>query len=93
MTTFGKNQVIIREDGSCPNDALIVVGYGTGGSLLSHPIGCRWDFDEAQKFFCVSGENAVDEAFVYPGQIVSLPDGATEKVYGIGAGDWIWDKS
>lgn len=162
MTSFEKNQVIVREDGKFPNDALVVVGYEMDGSLLAHPLGgglqlripsdevvrfsvvsegektaifskglfmlegieeefegwsdgtlwngfekpffskhtavlvltttgYKWKFEEAQDCFLVFGEND-DESTAYAAKRISLPDGGTEKVYGIGAGHWIWDK-
>jgi len=162
MNAFEKNQVIVRDDGKFPSDALVVVGYEMDGSLLAHPLGgglqfqipadevvrfsavsegektaifskglfmlegieekfegwsdgtlwngfekphfskhtavlvltatgYKWKFEEAQNCFLVFGEDE-DEPTVYAVGLISLPDGGTEKVYAIGAGDWIWDK-
>lgn len=163
MKTFEKNQVVVREDGDFPKDALVVVGHESDGTLLAHPLGgglqfripadevpkfsvasdeektaifskafftldglenafegwtdgtlwngfekpkfdretavtvlsamgFRWEFKNTEDSFHVIGCNDDDEPSVYSSELIALPDGGTAKVYGIGSGDWIWEK-
>ena len=37
--SFGKNEIIVRDDGKYPEGALVVDGYDAQGNLLAHPLG------------------------------------------------------
>lgn len=89
-TWFGYTMGITWNGWACPlfpyDSAIAVNDYLSSDKLYS------WSYDASTKTFTVIDSDYPDEHDTYTSEVITLPDGSTVEVWGIGNHNWTWNR-